>query len=358
MSKEEKSPALDDAVSGIVITHSLEELPKIIRDDLGKSVQGFIDAGRHLAEARKLCGWYTGEWAPWVLANLPFGKRTADRLIAIALDPVLGELDEDGVATHVSQLPPSWGTLYALTLCKDKASLKAAIESGKIGPGTEREEAREWVAETNDALAPLAPLSAPGKKAKAEPGDYQEPELTPEQEAAWTAQADAQDSLAAGLAQAHPAVIEPPGVMTYESMLKNPPEVWEVVRDAMNKLPAGQQFLLAKWLAADPGWSALLASLSGPDAGTVDVGGAHGTLADVAEAIAILTAPGATAGHAGLGNVLKGNPFAKVVDKLARQQWKQKWPGEQPPAGGKQLVLAYLEKLAAEHGQVAPGMNG
>ena len=41
--------------------------------------------------------------------DLPFGKRTAQRLMAIASDQRLSN------TTHVSLLPASWQTLYELT---------------------------------------------------------------------------------------------------------------------------------------------------------------------------------------------------------------------------------------------------
>jgi hypothetical protein len=64
--------------------------------------------------------------------KLPFSKRTAERLMAIAGNSVL--------ATHVSRLPPCWSTLYELSQLKPEF-LQAAINQGNVHPGMERKDA-------------------------------------------------------------------------------------------------------------------------------------------------------------------------------------------------------------------------
>ena len=72
---------------------------------LGKSVEAIIEVGRLLVKAKADLA--HGEWGRLFEDDLvPFGQRTADRLMAIARHPVLSN------STHVSNLPPSWGTLY------------------------------------------------------------------------------------------------------------------------------------------------------------------------------------------------------------------------------------------------------
>src|SRR5688572_26665444 len=61
-----------------------------------------------------------------IRSDLPFGARTAQRLMAIARDDRLAK------ATHVS-LPASWGTLYELSRLDD-ATLAIALKSGSINP--------------------------------------------------------------------------------------------------------------------------------------------------------------------------------------------------------------------------------
>jgi hypothetical protein len=93
--------------------------------------------------------------------RLPFGLRTRQRLIAIAIHPVL--------ATHVSQLPPCWGTLYALTELEDDV-LRAALVDGRINPRLQRNEIRTKVL-----------LLPPKEKGAARPELEHASDLTPPQ---------------------------------------------------------------------------------------------------------------------------------------------------------------------------------
>jgi adenine-specific DNA-methyltransferase len=113
-----------------------------IRKKLGESAQNVIDAGRLLIEAKAKVGhgnferMFSDHDDP-VSDPLPFGGRTARRLMAVA--------DEDcwlSKRTHASVLPASWMTLYELSrLPEDLAT--AAIEDGRINPAMERREARD-----------------------------------------------------------------------------------------------------------------------------------------------------------------------------------------------------------------------
>jgi hypothetical protein len=67
--------------------------------------------------------------------ELPFGKRTAQMLMAVANDPRLT------TAKHASRLPPHWYTLYELRQLSD-AQFEAAIANGLINPEMERDDAR------------------------------------------------------------------------------------------------------------------------------------------------------------------------------------------------------------------------
>lgn len=116
----------------------------VIRADLGRSVQGVIDAGAHLAASKTDIP--AGEWHAWLAAELHMTPRTAQRFMAIAANPVLAN------ATHVSRLPASWGTLYELSRLPGKV-LARAIEAGTVSPET----TRQGVA----ALVPPKPASAP-----------------------------------------------------------------------------------------------------------------------------------------------------------------------------------------------------
>jgi hypothetical protein len=94
-----------------------------------KSTQGIFDTGRWLQEAREEL-----DRDVYNALRLPFCIRTRQRLIAIAAHPIL--------ATHVSQLPPSWGTLYALAEIDNHDLLRAALADGRIHPGLQRKDVR------------------------------------------------------------------------------------------------------------------------------------------------------------------------------------------------------------------------
>jgi N6-adenosine-specific RNA methylase IME4 len=93
------------------------------------SVEGVIEVGRLLAEARKALD--HGEFTAMIDRDLPFKARTAQRLMKIADDERLSN------PTHVSLLPPHWGTLYELTKLTD-AQFAAKVASGQIHPELER----------------------------------------------------------------------------------------------------------------------------------------------------------------------------------------------------------------------------
>lgn len=94
-----------------------------IRDMWTTAAEAFIGAGRELIDAKATLR--HGEFEAMVEDDLPFGPRTARRLMAIALDPRIAD------RTHVSVLPASWRTLYELTRLDDEA-LERAFAAGDI----------------------------------------------------------------------------------------------------------------------------------------------------------------------------------------------------------------------------------
>lgn len=97
---------------------------------LGKTVESIIKVGQLLAKAK--AGLPHGEWGRMFNNKLvPFGQRTADRLMVVAQHPTLSN------STHASNLPPSWMTLYELTKVEPKR-LKAAFKEGLITPDMPR----------------------------------------------------------------------------------------------------------------------------------------------------------------------------------------------------------------------------
>jgi len=115
---------------------------------LGKSVDGFIEAGRWLIEAKegenKLPH---GEFEKMVADDLHFTRRTAARFMEIARHPVISN------GTHVSHLPPSWGTLYELTKVDPKV-LESAIKDGRVNPKMERKEVTELLPAKSRKIKP------------------------------------------------------------------------------------------------------------------------------------------------------------------------------------------------------------
>lgn len=79
-----------------------------------------------------------GEFVAMITADLPFGPRTAQRLMAIAGDERLADL------TRASLLPPSWTTLYELTKLDDD-QFREALDNGLIRPDLERSEITQKV---------------------------------------------------------------------------------------------------------------------------------------------------------------------------------------------------------------------
>jgi hypothetical protein len=99
-----------------------------------KSVAAVFETGRLLVEAKDTLE--HGTFESMVNLKLPFGRRTAERLMAIVDHPVISK------ATHASLLPSSWMTLYELTKVEPEA-LREAFEDGTINPKMERSDVIE-----------------------------------------------------------------------------------------------------------------------------------------------------------------------------------------------------------------------
>jgi hypothetical protein len=120
---------LDDATDRRSNTRAPSEWSQIISASWRDNAVGIFTTGSHL---RAACDQLGKDYVITKL-HLPFGKRTAERLMAIASNSLL--------ATHVSQLPPCWGTLYVLSRLKDEI-LRQALDSGAIHPGMERKDVK------------------------------------------------------------------------------------------------------------------------------------------------------------------------------------------------------------------------
>jgi|GEM_PF-6362393 len=78
------------------------------------------------------------QWLTLIKSDLPFGPRTAQRLMKIAMDERITD------ATHAPHLPPCWATLYELTKLSDERFQKA-LELGYIHSKMERADAADLV---------------------------------------------------------------------------------------------------------------------------------------------------------------------------------------------------------------------
>lgn len=95
------------------------------------TVHGIFETGNALIEAKTSLP--HGEFEAMIASDLPFGPRTAQRLMVVADDRRLTK------TTHASHLPPSWMTLYELSKLDD-VSFKARIADGTINPEMQRKD--------------------------------------------------------------------------------------------------------------------------------------------------------------------------------------------------------------------------
>jgi hypothetical protein len=125
----------EEQTTTAVVPHNAptaEQFIQLIGAAYSKGVEAWIEVGRLLAQAKKDLPY--GQFTKMVAEDMPFDERTAERFMAIAKNPVLAD------PTHVSVLPPHWGTLYELNKVP-VALLEQHIEDGTIHPGMERKDA-------------------------------------------------------------------------------------------------------------------------------------------------------------------------------------------------------------------------
>ncbi len=108
------------------------------------SVEAMLDVAALLLKAKAALP--HGEFSKMIADDLPFGDRTAQRLMAIAKDPVLSN------PTHASHLPSSWMTLHELTTLP-KPVLTQALAAGTITPETTRRDVARLREDTRPKVA-------------------------------------------------------------------------------------------------------------------------------------------------------------------------------------------------------------
>ena len=123
---------------------------KSVVSNWNKSRDSIIEVGRILQEAKQLCHkglLNTKSWLKLVEAELPFGKKTADRLIAISNCEWItsGEYNDS--------LPVSWGTLYEISrLTKDR--FVKGIKSNTIHSTCTRSDIEKYVVSLEEIKIP------------------------------------------------------------------------------------------------------------------------------------------------------------------------------------------------------------
>jgi hypothetical protein len=99
-----------------------------------QAVASILETGRLLIQAKDELR--HGEFGKMIESKLPFGSRTAQRLMCIASSRVLSN------ATYLSHLPPSWSTLYLLTQMPEE-ELERLLADGTITCETQSKDVEE-----------------------------------------------------------------------------------------------------------------------------------------------------------------------------------------------------------------------
>lgn len=130
------------------------------RNALKKSVEGIIEAGRVLIEAKNELE--HGQFIDWVERDLRFGAaQESDRKLSLRKAQMLMFVAKNEVisnANHWFAFPPSWRTLWELSQIRPKQRLLDFIASGKINPGMTREEAVALRHRTSQERSPTPKL--------------------------------------------------------------------------------------------------------------------------------------------------------------------------------------------------------
>ncbi len=129
--------------SGRETRHRLSLLTSRFRNALKKSVEGIIESGRVLIDAKSQLE--HGQFTDWVVNELRFGVRKdgggepdirkAEMLMYLTRNEVISN------PCHWHAFPPSARTLWELTQIRPKQRLLELIASGKINASMTREEA-------------------------------------------------------------------------------------------------------------------------------------------------------------------------------------------------------------------------
>ena len=116
----------------IVRTHT--EWAEVIKDDLGRAVEGIVSAGKHLIAAK--ADVEHGKWLP-MLKEIGIGEDMAGRLMRIGRNEALSN------SASLRNLPTATMALYELSGMPPK-DIEEGIESGAITPDMKIKEAKAF----------------------------------------------------------------------------------------------------------------------------------------------------------------------------------------------------------------------
>jgi hypothetical protein len=129
-----------------------QEHVRLISAAWQRGVESIVETGERLHQAKADPDMPHGSFEAMIQCKLPFGPRTAQRLMAIAGNTVLSN------PTHVSHLPPSWGTVAELAKLPTTLLL-TKIKDGSINPRMERKDVKalKESEQRDDDLPPAEP---------------------------------------------------------------------------------------------------------------------------------------------------------------------------------------------------------
>jgi hypothetical protein len=141
-----------------------QEHVRLISAAWQRGVESIVETGERLHQAKADPDMPHGSFEAMIQCKLPFGPRTAQRLMAIAGNTVLSN------PTHVSHLPPSWGTLAELAKLPTTLLL-TKIKDGSINPRMERKDVKalKESEQRDDDLPPAEPDTPPAEEPPPDP---------------------------------------------------------------------------------------------------------------------------------------------------------------------------------------------
>ena len=116
------------------IVRDASEWAEVIKDDLGRAVEGIVSAGKHLIAAKADVN--HGEWLP-MLKEIGINERVARRLMSIGQNRAISN------RTNWSDFPGAMAALYELSRL-DPTDIEEGIESGAITPDMKIKEAKAF----------------------------------------------------------------------------------------------------------------------------------------------------------------------------------------------------------------------